>query len=101
MINVQQVADTAGLSPATVRHHHKLATKARREGTVTERHLPAPVGSEDGANLWDDAEIADWISAREKPAKRGAIPKDEMRAVLVAAEAGNIDLVITIARRNI
>lgn len=101
MINVQQVADAAGLSPATVRHHHKLATKARREGVATERHLPAPVGTEDGANLWDDSEIADWISAREKPAKRGAIPKDEMRAVLVAAEAGNIDLVITIARMNI
>lgn len=101
MINVQQVADAAGISPATVRHHHKLATKARREGAETDRHLPAPVGSEDGANLWDDAEIAEWISTRAKPARRGAIPKDEMRAVLTAAEAGNIDQVITIARRNI
>lgn len=100
-MNVQQAADAAGLSPATLRHHHKLATKARREGVATERHLPAPVGVEDGANVWNEDEIAEWISTRETPVKRGAIPKEEMRAVLAAAEAGNVDQVITIARRNI
>lgn len=101
MMNAQQVADAAGISVETVRYHHKLATKARREGAATERDLPAPAGLVDGANAWDEDEIQGWISARKTPARKGAIPKSEMRAVLQAAEAGQIDRVITIARRNL
>lgn len=101
MLNVQQVADAAGISPETVRQHHKIATKARREGTATERDLPAPSGLLDGANVWDDDEIAAWVSVRKTPARRGGIPKSEMRAVLAAAENHQIDRVIAIARRNL
>lgn len=101
MMNAQRVADAAGISVETVRYHHKLATKARREGTATERDLPAPAGLVDGANAWDEDEIQGWISARKTPARKGAIPKSEMRAILAAAENHNIDQVITIARRNL
>lgn len=101
MLNVNEVADAAGISPETVRHHHKIATKARREGSATERDLPAPAAVVGGANVWDENEIRDWISARKTPARRGAIPKSEMRAILDAAENQQIDRVIAIARRNL
>ena len=101
MMTVQQVADEAGLSPATVRYYHKQATRSRATGQATERDLPEPVSKVDGANVWDDDEIRDWIAARRSPAKRGAIPKDQMRAVLEHLEAGQIDRAITICRRNL
>lgn len=99
--NVQQVADAAELSPETIRYYQKAGNQARKAGTETARDLPAPVGVEGGANVWDADEIRSWISTRKTPARRGAIPKSEMRAVLQAAEAGQIDRVITIARRNL
>lgn len=101
MLNVQQVADAAGISPETVRHHHKIATKARKEGVETERDLPAPSGVVDGANVWDDDKIAAWVAIRKTPARRGGVPKSEMRAILAAAENQQLDRVIAIARRNL
>lgn len=100
-MNVHEVAEAAGITAETVRHHHKVATKERREGIWTVRMLPEPAGQIDGANVWDDDEIREWIAARRTPAKRGAIPKSEMRAILTAAENGQIDQIITIAERNL
>ena len=99
--NAQRVAEEADLSPETVRYYQKIGNQARKANAATERDLPAPSGVVDGANVWDPDEIRAWISARKKPARRGAIPKSEMRAVLQAAEAGQIDRVIEIARRNL
>lgn len=101
MLNVNEVAAAAGLKPDSIRHHHKTAIIARREGTADERTLPAPRGLHEGANVWDEAEIQEWIDARKTPAKRGAIPKADMRAVLAAAEAGQIDRVIAIATKSL
>lgn len=101
MLTAQQVGDQAGVTADTVRKHHQIALRARRLGTATPRHLPAPAEVVDGANVWRESDIAEWISARKTPAKRGGIPKAEMRLVLEAAEAGQIDRVITIARRNL
>lgn len=100
MLTLAQIAELAELSPETVRHYLKVANRARRQGTATERDMPAPAGQQDGANVWHQADIEAWLKARQTPAKRGAIPKSEMRDVLQAAESGNIDRVITIARRN-
>lgn len=101
MLTITQIAERAEISPDTVRHHHKMATRARRDGAATERHLPAPVGVDGGANVWDETAIDEWIETRREPARRGGIPKSEMRAVLAAAENHNIDQVISIARRNL
>lgn len=99
--NVQQVADEAGISPETVRYYQKIGNQARKAHAATARDLPAPIGIEAGANVWDPDEIRDWIATRKTPARRGAIPKAEMRAVLEAAENQNLDQVIAIARRNL
>ena len=101
MLTIQQVAEVAELSLETIRHHHKLATRARRTGTATARDLPAPASLVDGANVWDPAEIDAWLAERRKPIKRGGIPKSEMRKVLIAAKAANVDQVISIAERNL
>lgn len=101
MIDITEVANRAGITVNTARYHHKLATKARRERSETARNLPAPQSQTDGANLWDEDEIAEWISVRAEPARRGAITKSEMREVLAAAQSGNVDQVIAIAQRNL
>lgn len=101
MLTLQQVAEMADLNPETVRHYHKMATRARSNNTTTARSLPAPVAKLGQQNLWDTQEIHDWIANRKAPKRMGAIPKKEMREVLRAALAGNLDQVITIAKRNI
>lgn len=98
--NADRVGEETGLSPKTIRYYRKVGARERREGTATARTIPAP-RLVDGENVWDPDEIRAWVAARKSPARRGAIPKSEMRAVLAAAENHNIDQVITIARRNL
>lgn len=101
MFTINQVADAAGIKPETVRHYHKQATRARKNGTSRASDLPAPIGVRHQANVWDTQEILDWVAARNKPSRMGAIPKKEMQAVLNAAQAGKLFEVITIAKRNL
>lgn len=100
-MDLQQVAAAAGVLPETIRHYHKAANKARAEGRASPRDLPPASRGSDGKNYWDEVEIDIWVSSRQRPAKRGAIPKAEMQAVLDAAQLDNIEEVITIARRNL
>lgn len=100
-MDIQQVAAAAGVAPDTIRYYLKTATRARLRGTEGPRDLPAPQRGSDGKNYWDDLEIYLWIQAREKPAKRGAIPKATMQAVLDAALADDLETVITLARGSL
>lgn len=95
---MQDIAEAAGIGIATVRSHRHTGNAARARGTDTPNDFPAPAGLDGIRPYWTPAQVEAWVAARKTPGKPGGITKAAMRDVLSAAQAGNVDRVITIAK---
>lgn len=82
-MTLRDIAAAAELSPETIRRLHADASKARRDGTMTPRHMPEPVGTaENGALMWRSEQIQQWLAERAKPARKGAVPKSVLQQAI-------------------
>lgn len=98
-MTLRDIAQYAELSPTTVRRLHADATKARRFGVQTPRHMPAPSSKTDyGALLWDAADVKEWLEARSTPARKGAVPKSVLQQAIFHLEHGRRDAAIEVMK---
>lgn len=88
-MTIRDIAEKAGLKVTTVRRLHAEASRARRDGIADERTMPAPRGMRDDFSLeWEEQVVADWLAAREQPARKGAVPKSVLRQAIMELERG-------------
>lgn len=86
-MTIRDIAAAAELSVETIRRLHADASKARREGTATARHMPAPTGTTDlGALTWPTDLVQQWLAERAKPARKGAVPKSVLQQAIKELE---------------
>lgn len=86
-MTLRDIAAAAELSPETIRRLHADASKARRDGVVTPRHMPEPTGmNEHGALIWPSDQIQPWLEERAKPARKGAVPKSVLQQAIKELE---------------
>lgn len=95
-LTIRDIAERAQLSVETVRKLHAEATKARREGTHTPRMMPEPTGTRDSALTWEPEAIDAWLAEREKPTRKGAVPKSVLHQAIKELKRGRTNAALRV-----
>lgn len=95
---MQDVAEQAGISVETIRMHRRNSDLARVRGTDTTADFPPVAGHSGIRPYWTPEQVQTWLENRRAPQRPGGIKKQAMRDVLAAAQDGNINRVIKIAK---